>query len=638
MTATLGWIVLGLPLLGTLLLAGYGAKEPPKPVTRVIGCGTIGLGFVATLIIFIQMLGAETAERTVVSRLWKWIEIDGVTVDLAVRLDPLSVLMMLVITGVGFLIHVYSTEYMNHDEGYRRYFAQMNFFVFAMLLLVMASNVLFLIIGWAFVGVASYLLIGFYYERPVAVAAAKKAFVINVIGDVGMIIAAFLLVREVGSLDYTQIFNTAPGLIAEGSGTAIAIALLFFVGAAAKSAQVPLHTWLPDAMEGPTPVSALIHAATMVTAGVYLIARLHVLYELAPIAMDIVAVVGCVTLVMAATIAIAQVDIKRVLAWSTVSQIGYMIMAAGLGAYQSGMFHFLTHAFFKALLFLAAGAVIHALVGEQSLDRMGGLRKHLRVAYFAVAVGCLAIAGVPGLSGFFSKDEILAHALAHGTFGIVLWVAGSIGAFLTAFYMFRLLFRTFHAEEPEGGYAETPHASGPAMAIPLIVLSVLSIVGGWIQVPFGWHLLTDWLDPVFADSLLQEVKPTHNQEILSIVVSVVVAAAGILLAWALFGRSQERRKRIAARHPNLRGFLEDAWRFDEIYEETVIHPGRVAGEGLRVYSEPVIGTGPMTATREVVGEWGRFLRHLQSGLVRVYALLLMAGLVGVATIFILVGR
>lgn len=638
MIATLGWIILALPLVGTLILALHGAKEPPKAVTRVIGCGSVGLAFVASVVVFIQMLGRGESERTVVTRLWEWIRFGDVSVDLSLRVDPLSVMMMLIITGVGFLIHVYSTEYMNQDEGYRRFFAQMNFFVFAMLLLVLASNVFFLIVGWAFVGLASYLLIGFYYDRPVAVAAAKKAFVINVIGDVGMVIAGFLLVREIGSLDYTQIFNTAPGLITEGSGTAIAIALLLFVGAAAKSAQVPLHTWLPDAMEGPTPVSALIHAATMVTAGVYMVARMHVIYELAPIAMDIVAVVGCVTLVMAATIAIAQEDIKRVLAWSTVSQIGYMIMATGLGAYQSGMFHLLTHAFFKALLFLAAGAVIHALSGEQSLDRMGRLGKHLRVTYMAFAVGCLAIAGVPGFSGFFSKDEILAHALAHGTFGIVLWAAASLGALLTAFYMFRLLFRTFNGEEPEGGYEHEPHAPGPTIAVPLVILAFLSVVGGWIQVPFGWHLLTDWLNPVFSDSLLDAVKPTHAQEITSIVVSVVVAAIGIGLAWVLFGRSQDRRKRIAARHPNLRGFLEDAWRFDEVYDETIIHGGRVTGEGLRKYSEPVIGWGLITAAREVVGEWGRFLRHLQSGLVRVYALMLMAGLVGVATIFILAGR
>ena len=638
MIAVLGWVVLLLPLLGSLILMGFGAKEPPKAVTRAVGCGSVGLAFVATVAIFVNMLGSDAADRTIVSRLWEWIDVGGVTVDLAVRVDPLSVLMMLVITGVGFLIHVYSTEYMNHDEGYRRFFAELNFFVFSMLLLVLASNVLFLIVGWAFVGLASYLLIGFYHQRPTAVAAAKKAFVMNVIGDVGMVIGAFLLVRELGTLDYTQIFNTAPGRIPADSGIALAIALLFFVGAAAKSAQVPLHTWLPDAMEGPTPVSALIHAATMVTAGVYMIARMHVIYELSPLSMDIVAAVGCVTLFMAATIAIAQEDIKRVLAWSTCSQIGYMIMAVGLGSYDSGMFHFLTHAFFKALLFMAAGGVIHALSDEQSLDRMGGLRRYLRPIYAVFAIGCLAIAGIPGFAGFFSKDEILAHALAHGTYGLVLYIVASVAAFLTSVYMFRLLFRTFNGEEPEGGYEHAPHGPGKAMMIPLYILAGLSIVGGWIQVPFGWHLLSDWLDPVFADSLLDPVMPTHAQEATSVIVSSIAALLGVAVAWAWFGKGSIRRRDFAARHPALRGFLEDAWRFDQVYDEVVVEPGRASGIGLRDHGEAVIARGPIRAVSATAGEWWRLLHHLQSGFVRTYAFALLVGLAGVATILILVVR
>jgi NADH-quinone oxidoreductase subunit L len=633
---TLGWIVLGLPLLASLVLSFAGAKEPPKALTRIVGCGSIGVAFALTVAIFIGMLGDDPEERVHVSRLWEWIDIGGLTVDLAIRIDQLSVLMMLVITGVGFLIHLYSTEYMGHEGGYRRFFAQMNFFVFSMLLLVEAANFVFLIVGWAFVGLASYLLIGFYYDRPVAVAAAKKAFVINVIGDVGMIIAAFLLVRELGTLDYTEVFARAPQGIDSGSGAAIAIALLLFVGAAAKSAQVPLHTWLPDAMEGPTPVSALIHAATMVTAGVYLVVRTHVLYELAPVAMDIVAVVGCVTLVMAATIAIAQVDIKRVLAWSTVSQIGYMIMGVGLGAYDSGMFHFLTHAFFKALLFLAAGIVIHALAGEQSLDRMGGLGRHLRFAYLTIGVGCLAIAGVPGFAGFFSKDDILAHALAHGGLGVALFVFGSIGAFLTAFYMFRLLFRVFVAPEPEGGYTRAPHGAGWAMSLPVGILAVLSIVGGWQQVPYGWHTIRDWLDPVFADSLLAPLEATHGQETATVIVSVVAALGGIALAWYVFVRDPSRRTRAAAVMPEARAFLEDAYRFDEIYDELVVHPGRVSGERLRDVAEPLAVMGATAGVAAAVTAAARGLRAMQSGLVRTYAFALTAGLVLVAVVFILV--
>ncbi len=634
---TLGWIVLALPLLGSLILALHGPVEPPKALTRIVGCGSIGLAFVLTVVIFVQMVGKDGEERTEVSRLWEWIDIADLKVDLAIRIDPLSVMMMLVITGVGFLIHLYSSEYMDHERGYRRFFAEMNFFVFSMLLLVEAANFIFLIVGWAFVGLASYLLIGFYYDRPVAVAAAKKAFVINVIGDVGLVIAAFLLVREVGSLDYTAVFTNAPASIEVGSGVGIAIALLLFVGAAAKSAQVPLHTWLPDAMEGPTPVSALIHAATMVTAGVYLIVRTHVLFELAPRAMDIVAVIGCITLVMAATIAIAQEDIKRVLAWSTVSQIGYMIMGVGLGAYASGMFHFLTHAFFKALLFLAAGIVIHALSGEQSLNKMGALKSYLRFAYVTIAIGCLAIAGVPGFAGFFSKDDILAHALTRGGFGTTLFVFACAAAFLTAFYMFRLFFRVFHAAEPDGGYAHTPHGAGWAMSLPVGILAVLSIVGGWIQVPFGWHGIRDWLEPIVGDSRL-ELEPTHAQEIATIATSTTVALLGILLAWYVFARDPSRRVRAAAAMPNLRGFLEDAWRFDDIYDEVVVTPGRVGAELLRDDAEPLIARSSVNAVSRSVTAAARGMRFVQSGLVRTYAFALIAGLVGVAVIFMMVSR
>ena len=633
---TIGWIVLGLPLLASLILSLYSPREPPKPVTRFLGTAPLGAAFGLTVAIFAGMLGDTLDERVHVSRLWEWIDIGGLKVDLAIRIDQLSVMMMLVITGVGFLILLYSTEYMDHEGGYRRFFAEMNFFVFSMLLLVEAANFVFLIVGWAFVGLASYLLIGFYYDRPVAVAAAKKAFVINVIGDVGMVIAAFLLVRELGTLDYTEVFATAPHKIGSGSGAAVAIALLLFVGAAAKSAQVPLHTWLPDAMEGPIPVSALIHAATMVTAGVYLIVRTHVLYELAPVAMDIVAVIGCITLVMAATIAIAQEDIKRVLAWSTVSQIGYMIMAAGLGAYASGMFHFLTHAFFKALLFLAAGIVIHALNGEQSIDRMGGLRRYLRFAYFAIGIGCLAIAGVPGFAGFFSKDDILAHALAQGDLGTVLFVFGSIGAFLTAFYMFRLLFRVFVAPEPEGGYEHPPHGAGWAMSVPVGILAVLAIVGGWLQVPYGWHAIRDWLDPVFADSLIAPLEATHAQETATIIVSVIAALGGIALAWYVFARDPSRRIRAAAAAPDARAFLEEAYRFDELYDDLIVHPGRVAGERLRDVAEPVAVMGPMAWVAAAVTGAARGLRVVQSGLVRTYAFAVAAGLVGIAVVFILV--
>jgi NADH-quinone oxidoreductase subunit L len=626
---SLGWIVLLLPLLGSVVLALW-PGEPAKVVTRLVGCGSILVPFVLTLAVFFGMLADDASERSHVDSLWEWISIGDLRVDVAIQIDPLSVLMMLVITGVGFLIHLYSVGYMDGSRSYRRFFAEMNFFVFSMLLLVQAANFVFLIVGWAFVGLASYLLIGFDYERPAAVAAAKKAFVVNVVGDVGMVIAAWLILREIGSLDYGPVFSAAPSELG-GSGTAEAVALLLFVGAAAKSAQVPLHTWLPDAMEGPTPVSALIHAATMVTAGVYLVVRTHALYEIAPDASHVVAVVGGITLLMAATIAIAQVDIKRVLAWSTVSQIGYMIMGAGLGAYAGAMFHLVTHAFFKALLFLAAGIVIHALAGEQSLDRMGGLRGPLRFAYVAIATGCLAIAGIPGLSGFFSKDEILAHALEAGALGVALWAMGTLAAGLTAFYMFRLLFRTFHGGAPEGGYAHHPHGAGRAMSAPVAILAVLAAIGGWMQVPGGWHAIGDWLEPVLAD-VAEPLEATHAGEWLTGVLSTVVALIGIGVAWWLFSAHPERGRRLGRRLAGPRGVLEEAYRFDRIYEDTVVQPGRDLADAMRDRVEPAGAGGMVVVVVETVRDAALGLRAAQTGLVRTYVWAVAFGAVIVGVI------
>jgi NADH-quinone oxidoreductase subunit L len=587
-------------------------------------------------VIFGVLAGRDSEERLEVSSLYEWIRAGDLSIDLAIQIDPLSVFMMLIITGVGSLILLYSTEYMEHDRDYRRFFAEMTFFVFAMLLLVEAANFLFLIVGWALVGLASFLLIGFYYERPSAVAAAKKAFVVNVIGDVGMVLAAILLIRELGTLDYGEVFAAAPDGLGRGSGVAEAVALLLFVGAAAKSAQIPLHTWLPDAMEGPTPVSALIHAATMVTAGVYMIVRTNVLYELAPYAGDIVAVTGAVTLFVAATIAFVQEDIKRVLAWSTVSQIGYMIMAAGLGLYDSSMFHLLTHAFFKALLFLGVGIVIHALAGEQSLDRMGGLRRRLPVANITVLVGCLAIAGVPPFAGFFSKDEILAGALDAGDLGVVLGIVGIVGAGLTAFYMFRLYFRAFWAPEPRGGLPVEPHAPGPTMTLPVIALAVLATVGGWIQVPGGWHLVDDWLEPILlADP---GIEPSTSSEVIASVASVALSAVAIALAWWVFAADPGRRERLAGAVPRTRGLLGDQYRFDEVYEQAAIQPGRDLGDVMTRDVERYGVQGAVEGVARSMIEAGRGLRVAQTGLVRSYAFAMIAGAALVGVIFTLAIR
>ncbi len=639
MVTSLAWIVLVAPLLGGVLLASW-PGEPPHRVTRIIGLGSVLIAFLLAVTIFVILLTNGADDRSFTSSAFEWISIGGVHVDLAILVDPLSVMMMLIITGVGFLIHVFSTEYMEADSGFRRFFAYMNLFVFSMLLLVLAANFFFLIVGWAFVGLASYLLIGFWYDRPSAVAAAKKAFVINLIGDVGLVLAAVLILRTLGTLDYAQVFHAAgiaqmggagsAGGLVPGGGTALAICLLLFVGVAAKSAQIPLHTWLPDAMEGPTPVSALIHAATMVTAGVYLIVRTHSLFDLAPVAGHVVAVVGAITLLMAATVALQQLDIKRVLAWSTVSQIGYMIMAAGLGAYSAAMFHLMTHAFFKACLFLSAGIVIHALHDEQSLDRMGGLRRYLRVAYFGMGAGCLAIAGFPGFAAFFSKDDILATALDAGALGVFCWVIGIVGAFLTALYMFRLLFRAFFGPDPKGGYDPAPHPSTKWMAVPVIILGVLSIVSGWVQVPFGWTGISDWLAPVLAD-VPHPLEPSNAAEVLTMTFSTLVVLGGIGLAWWLFAADPQRRIRLAAMARGPREVMGAGYRLDEAYDDIFVDTSHELAGVLTTRVEPNGPDGLINGTVAVVRSTARVLSAAENGMVRTYAFAIVAGL-GVAGI------
>ena len=610
--------------------------EPDRRITRAVGVGLPALAFALAVGIAVILGGREAGDRLEVHSLWTWIEIGDVRVDLANQADPLSALMMLVITGVGSLILLFSTEYMEHDRDYRRFFAEMSFFVFAMLLLVQAANFLFLIVGWALVGLASYLLIGFHYDRPPAVAAAKKAFVINVIGDVGMVLAALLLIRELGTLDYGEVFASAPEGLGAGTGVSEAVALLLFVGAAAKSAQIPLHTWLPDAMEGPTPVSALIHAATMVTAGVYMVVRTNVLYELAPYASDIVAVVGAATLLMGASLAVVQVDVKRVLAWSTVSQIGYMIMAAGLGAYASGVFHLVTHAFFKALLFLSIGMVIHALAGEQSLDRLGGLGRRQPLASAGVLIGALAISGIPPFSGFFSKDQIIATAFDAGALGIALGIAGIVGAALTAFYIFRLYFRTFWGPPPAEGYRADPHPPRWTMSLPVALLAILATIGGLLQVPRAWHLLDDWLEPALpADPGLE---PGVTGEVVAGVASVVLGGLAIALAWWIFAADPRRRLRLSRALPRARAVLAGQYRFDEVYEESVVQPGRDLGDVLLTRVEPVGVLGSLEGVARAAADAGRGLRVLQSGLVRAYAFVMIAGLAAVGVVIVLAMR
>jgi NADH-quinone oxidoreductase subunit L len=505
------WLIPILCLVGAVLNLILGALKAPKTAVTVVGVGSVGAATVAAYIALWEYLGQPYGE--IIERYFTWISAGEITVNASLQLDPLSAVMTAFVTFVGFLIHVYSVGYMHSESeaGYARYFAYLNLFMFAMLLLVLASNLPLLFVGWEGVGLCSYLLIGYYYEEKWCAAAGSKAFIVNRIGDLGFLLAIFATLAVFGSVEFNEIFPTAAGDPHQYAGAATIIALLLFVGAIGKSAQIPLYVWLPDAMAGPTPVSALIHAATMVTAGVYIVARCNVFFRLSPTAMIVVAVIGGVTALFAATIGLVQNDIKKVLAYSTVSQLGYMFLAAGVGAFTIAIFHVVTHAFFKACLFLGSGSVIHANSGEQDMTRMGGLRKYMPTTYWTFLVATLAIAGVPVFAGFFSKDEILARAFAaaatdlngFGDIYRVLWYLAVGGALLTAFYMFRAVYMTFHGAFRGGAEAEHHlHESPRTMTVPLIALGFLSIIGGFIGFPgqlfhkTGWNLIEGFLHPV----------------------------------------------------------------------------------------------------------------------------------------------
>src|SRR5918997_7080260 len=573
-----GWLVLAFPLAGMLIIA-LGWRALPGRVPGWIGTAAIFLSFLASIGATVDVLDHPEEERQLTDSLWTYASTSDLNVDLAILVDPLSLFMCLVVSGVSFLIHLYSVAYMGGDRGYARYFAYLNFFVFSMLLLVLAANFVILIVGWAFVGAASYLLISYWYRRDTAVRAGIKAFVINVIGDVGLVIAAFLIIDQTGSLDFLPVFERAGEEFGRNDGTLVAACLLLLVGAFAKSAQLPLHTWLPDAMEGPTPVSALIHAATMVTAGVYLIARMHPLFELAPTAADVGAIVGCATLIFAGTVAIAVTDLKRVIAYSTISQIGYMVLGVSVAAYGAGLFHLMTHAFFKALLFMGAGSVIGAMAGIQDMDRMGGFRRAMPFTFITFTIGALALAGFPLTAGFFSKDEILAFAINRGDLYVVLAIFGYIGAFLTAFYAFRMVFRVFlgepvaEARELEGGHlAHGEHVNpmtgepedtdvgfpGPEhhvaerswpMKAAMGPLALLSIVGGYLAVPGLTDAIEKFLEPTFHDSRFHDTAPTTGAEVWGLVAGGVIAALGIALAWWMYRRRPGTSARLIERLP-----------------------------------------------------------------------------------------
>ncbi|HEV8232777.1 MAG TPA: NADH-quinone oxidoreductase subunit L [Thermoanaerobaculia bacterium] len=640
MTVALSVIPL-LPLAGFLLCLLLGPRLG-KSFVSAAGVGSVGLATVAAwarLIPYVSGPGTPVVERIA-----PWISAGNFSVDLSLRLDPLSALMVSFVTFVGFLIHVYSIGYMRHDEtdaGYARFFAYMNLFLFAMLTLVLANNFLVMFIGWEGVGLCSYLLIGYYYEKEFAAAAGKKAFVVNRIGDFGFLLGMFGVFSLFGTLDFDGVFSRAAADPTRFAPGLTAVCLLLFLGAMGKSAQVPLHVWLPDAMAGPTPVSALIHAATMVTAGVYMVTRCNVLFRLAPEAMLVVAVVGGVTAIFAAIIAIAQTDIKRVLAYSTVSQLGYMFLACGVGAYVAGMFHVLTHAFFKACLFLGSGAVIHALGGEQDVRRMGGLAPRLPVTYRTFLVATLALSGIPPLAGFFSKDAILTAVFA--AHRPILFAIGLFTAGLTAFYMFRLVSLTFSGEfrgTPE--QAHHVHDAPPTMTLPLVVLAFLSTVGGFLGLPevFGERanriatFLAPVLPPVFFAGRQEagHALPTSTEWLL-IGVSVAVAVGGLLLAWNWYAKEGGRpAAAIAARFPALYALVADAFRIDWLYDVLIVRPFAWLARVLWKVVDVLIIDGVLNAGAFLVELTGDALRFLQTGNVRNYALTFLLGVVALVLI------
>jgi NADH-quinone oxidoreductase subunit L len=623
------WICLLSPLGGALAITLRGNRLSRRGA-GFLATSSVAVSFVTALVSFAVLLGDAPEDRYHPSTLWRWLTAGQLDFGLRIVVDPLSTFMMLVVAGVGALIVAYSIGYMDGDDEERRYFAYMALFVFSMLLLVQGGNLLMLLAGWGLVGLSSYLLIGFWHERPSAIAAAKKAFVMNAVGDATMALALFLLIQRTGSLNFETVFSQAGSL--GGGWTVNLIALGLLGGAVAKSAQLPLHTWLPDAMEGPTPVSALIHAATMVTAGVYLIVRTSPLFEQAPRVLELSAGLGAATLVVAGLIALVQTDIKRVIAYSTMSQIGYMFLAVGLGAYANGMFHLMTHAFFKALLFMAAGIVIHALAGEQDMRRMGGLRSLMPLTYWAFLVGALALAGVPPFSGFFSKDSILAAALDHGWYGDLLWAAGMAGAFLTGLYTFRMLFVVFWGE-PSGFVREHFHRLGRdvvgySLAVPVGMLTVLAAVGGFIQFADVWTPVSNWLEPV-ARPL---VEASGVQEAVSSVVAVALGLAGIGVAWWIYGA----RKAAVPRVPALQTLFERKFYVDELYDALFYRPAVLLALMLGGWVERPLVFGSIRELSEGVRGLGLETRRLQTGLVRTYALAIAASLAVVTVVFVAV--
>jgi len=624
------WLVPLLPLIGFLVI-GLGRNSLPKSFVGTLGSGVVLLSFLLSCVVFFEVYQARQGGGAGIFTvtLFNWFQVGALTIPMSFLIDPLSAIMLLIITGVGFLIHLYSIGYMKGDSRFSTFFSFLNLFIFLMLILVLASNYLVMFIGWEGVGLCSYLLIGFWFKNPAFASAAKKAFVMNRIGDLGFLLAVILIFTAFGTVEFGGVFQKAAGMPL-GDVTLLLITILLFVAATGKSAQIPLFTWLPDAMAGPTPVSALIHAATMVTAGIYMIARSNILFSLSPITMQLIAVVGLCTAIMAAAIAISQNDIKKVLAYSTVSQLGYMFLGLGVGAFTGAFFHVITHAFFKALLFLGAGSVIHAMGDEQDMRHMGGLKKHLPITFITMLIATIAISGIPPLSGFFSKDEILAHAFAENQ---LLWVGGFIGALFTAFYMFRLLFLTFY-----GTFRGTEvqqkhlHESPSSMTVPLVILAVLAAVGGLINIPEalgGNQGLAAFLEPVFADSVqrLGDFHLTHRMEYILMAVSGLSAIIMAVLAYRTYVSKAVVPDSDAAHRDFFERLSYHRFYVDEIYDTCIVKPLDTLSIFAFRFIDKLGIDGIVNGFARSIGESGKGIRLLQGGNVGFYLFLMVVGII-----------
>ena len=620
------WLIPLFPLAG-FLINGLGRNVLPKSIVGFIGCLSVLLSFGLSIGIFLELNASDTKSFEIL--LFDWISVGNLSIPFSFLIDPLSAIMLLIVTGIGFLIHIYSTGYMHSDAGFAKFFSYLNLFIFFMLLLVLGSNYVVMFIGWEGVGLCSYLLIGFWFSNPTYASAAKKAFVMNRIGDLGFLLGVFLIFTTFGSVEFVKVFPQAATMVS-GDSVLVLITILLFIGATGKSAQLPLFTWLPDAMAGPTPVSALIHAATMVTAGIYMIARSNILFTLSPLTLSIIAVIGLATAILAATIALTQTDIKKVLAYSTVSQLGYMFLGLGVGAYTGAFFHVITHAFFKALLFLGAGSVIHAVSNEQDMRQMGGLKKKLPITFLTMLMGTIAISGIPPFSGFFSKDEILAHVFEYNK---ILWIIALIGAMLTAFYMFRMLFLTFYGTfrgttEQEHHLHESPFS----MTFPLIVLAILSVVGGFIGIPHvlgGHHWLAEFLSPVFAASnaRTESIVPDATTEYMLMAVSVAAAIIAAIGAYIRYLKSAHIPVPDNGERTALASLSFNKYYIDEIYDSLIGKPLNALSQFFFKVVDKSGIDGIVNGVGKTANASSQGLRLLQTGNVGFYIFIMVVGII-----------